>query len=62
MSTTYIANLAQIIGWFLTLVGANIGLSDLQITISTIIMIVSSIMVFISRWRAGGITILGFRK
>lgn len=61
MSSTYIANLAQVLAWAFTLMGVNIGVPDWVTTISTVVASLAGIWVFIGRWRAGGINIFGKR-
>lgn len=61
MSTTYVANIAQIVSWGLTLMGVQVGVDPLVTTITTILAVVSGVLVFVGRYRAGGIEANGKR-
>ncbi len=61
-SNTYFWQIAQFIAFALTLININVGVDELTTTITVIATIISGIGVFIGRYKAGGITMLGFRK
>ena len=62
MSTTFIAQIVQFLAWILPAIGITVGSDALTTTISTIALVGTGVWVFIGRWRAGGISIFGFRK
>jgi hypothetical protein len=62
MSQTYIANIAQILSWSLTMLGVQVGVDPLVTTITTLLAIGTGAWVFVGRWRAGGVTPSGVRK
>jgi hypothetical protein len=62
MSQTYIAVIVSVIGSVLPKLGVEIGSEALTTTLSVLVTIGGAIWAMVGRYRAGGITKLGFRK
>jgi len=62
MSTTYIGNIIAILSLILPKFGITIGSDELTTTASTIGGIIGGFIVFYGRYKAGGVSLLGFRE
>lgn len=63
MSTTYIANIVAVIALVLPHFAIQVvDPGTLGAVIANVVGVVAAAWVFIGRWRAGGINILGLRK
>ena len=62
MSSTYIANIVQLLIFILPAIGVNLGANELTTTVSNVAAIIAGIWVFVGRFRAGGITWFGTRN
>lgn len=62
MSQTYLAVVVMLLAELLPNIGVSVGSDALTTTVSTIVAIGSAVWAMWARYRAGGITKLGFRK
>lgn len=62
MSQTYIAVIVGFLSTVLPKLGVTVGTEELTQTISTVVTIGATIWALWGRYRAGGISALGFRK
>lgn len=60
-STTYIAQIAQFISLGLLLFNIHINAPDLTIALNVAVQIVSGLYVFYGRYKAGHVSVTGFR-
>lgn len=62
MSQTYIATIVAGLAFFLPKIGVTVGSDELTAIIQGIVVAVSGIWVLVRRYRAGDVTVGGFRK
>lgn len=63
MSTTYIANIVAVLAFALPHFGIQVvDPGTLAAVLANVVGVVAALWVFIGRWKAGGINILGLRK
>lgn len=61
-SITYVGVIVMVLAEVAKLLGLNIGSAELTTTALTVLQFAGAVAAFFGRWRAGGLSVWGFRK
>lgn len=61
-SMTYSGIIVMVLATLASLLGLQVANAELTTTVLTLAQFVGAIIAFIGRWRAGGLTVFGFKK
>lgn len=61
-SLTYIGNIVLLLSFLSELLGLNIAPGELETAVNVIVALVGGVLVFVGRWKAGGVNVFGVKK